>query len=73
MIRLLILWVLRRQRDAALERVAWIREEVYSGQIALDLAEKRLRATQARVWAAESARTMLKPGRPAAGVASRRQ
>lgn len=57
------LWVLRRRRDALQDRVAWIREHIYSGQIALEAAEKRLNAVQAELWCVEPVQSLIDPVR----------
>ena len=71
MMRWLVVWHLRRRRDSLSDRVDWIRDCVWSAQVALDQAESELRETQARLWCAESPRRLLDPGRTASDVSQR--
>lgn len=50
MMRWLVLWNLRRRRDSLSDRVDWIRDCVWSAQVALGEAEAKLREAQARLW-----------------------
>lgn len=68
MMRWLVVWHLRRRRDALTERVEWIRDCVWSAQAALELAEKDLREAQARLWCAEAPRTLLDRDRSVSGA-----
>jgi hypothetical protein len=71
MIRRLLLWRLRYQRDKLSDRVDWIRDCVWSAQVALDRAEADLREAQARLWIAEAPRKLLDPSRSDTGVSTR--
>jgi len=70
MMRWLVVWHLRRRRDSLSDRVDWIRDCVWSAQVALERAEADLRKAQARLWCAESPRRLLDPGRTESGVSS---
>lgn len=59
MIRWLKAFALRRRRDRLSNHVDWLRDMVWSGQIALEKAEAQLRAAQAELWIAESPRHLL--------------
>ena len=71
MMRWLVVWHLRRRRDALTDRVDWIRDCVWSAQAALETAEADLRKVQARLWCVEEPCTLLHRGRADAGVSSR--
>ena len=71
MIRWVRVWLLRRRLAELQGRVAWIRDVMWSGQCALESAEKKLRRVQAELWCAESPRALLKPGRADPGITSR--
>ena len=60
-------WLLRRRRDRLSAHVDWVRDMVWSGQIALEKAEQELRAAQAELWCVESPRASLGPRRPEDG------
>lgn len=69
--RWLVVWHLRRRRDSLSDRVDWIRDCVWSAQVALDQAESELREAQARLWCAEAPRTLLDRGRADSGLSTR--
>ena len=72
MMRRIQVWRLRRKRDQLQERVDWIREHVYSGQIALEAAEAKLNALQAELWCVEPVESLLQPYRADPGIVSGR-
>jgi len=68
--RWLAVLILRRRRDYLEERVDWIRQMLWSGQSSLESTEQQLRAVQARLWAAESPRSLIS-GRADPGISQR--
>lgn len=67
MMRLIVVWRLRRAQARLRSEIDWIQQTVVAHQFRLDALVRRERAVQAELWAVESPRSLL----PDSGISQR--